>query len=185
MSNVNEDTYGAIADKYAAQYNIDPTIFRNLIRSESSFDPYAINTKAVNGEHASGIAQFLPSTAAEKGVNVFDPNSSLEGAAKYLSDLVKQYGNINAAVAKYKGYSDMQVGMIAAAQVTNTSPPVDNQAIKGNTGKGNLDWSSPLNFFSNIAQAVSSGFWGIIVGFIGLLIIVLTVWSIFKQSEKG
>lgn len=98
--------YEPVAREAATKYNIDPDIFARLIASESSFNPYAVNPQAVRGENASGIAQFLPSTASDLGVDPFDPYSALNGAAKYLADLEKSTGNLALALAKYKGFSN-------------------------------------------------------------------------------
>ncbi|MDE2429502.1 MAG: transglycosylase SLT domain-containing protein [Burkholderiales bacterium] len=182
MANANENTYGAIADKYAAQYGIDPTTFRNLIRSESSFDPYAINPRAVNGENAAGIAQFLPSTAQEKGVNVFDANSSLEGAAKYLSELTVKYGSTAAAIAKYKGYTDINKGIAETKNIVGNAPVVDNASPKSMIDMLKSPVDTAKGVGGKIADFFMSGFYPILIGFIGLLIIVLTIWSVFKSK---
>jgi hypothetical protein len=68
-----------------------------LARETSGFNP-----KAVSPAGAQGIAQFMPGTAARYGVNVWDPASSIEGAAHYLSDLSSRYGgNMGLMAAGY------------------------------------------------------------------------------------
>lgn len=47
------------------------------------------------------MAQFLPSTAAELGVDPWDPDSSINGAAAYLAQLYDQLGSWTAAVTAY------------------------------------------------------------------------------------
>jgi hypothetical protein len=53
---------------------------------------------------AKGIAQFMPDTAREFGVNVNDPVSSVQGAAKYLKYLIDYFqGDTRLAVLAYNG----------------------------------------------------------------------------------
>jgi soluble lytic murein transglycosylase-like protein len=75
---------------YAAQmantYGINPAVFAWQIGQESGWNP-----NAQNG-NATGIAQFMPATAKQYGVNPNDPYSSIAGAAKYDSVLLAQNG---------------------------------------------------------------------------------------------
>jgi hypothetical protein len=77
----------AEARRIAAKYRLDPGIFERQIEAESNFDP---NARSPAG--AQGIAQFMPGTARAYGVNVNDPISSLDGAARYLRDNLKKTG---------------------------------------------------------------------------------------------
>jgi len=61
------------------------------------------NDMAISPKGAKGRFQFMPETAKAYGVDVNDPISSAYGAAQYLSDLVKQYGSVQAALAHYNG----------------------------------------------------------------------------------
>jgi soluble lytic murein transglycosylase-like protein len=45
--------------------------------------------------------QFMPATARGLGVNAMDPNSAIDGAARYLSSLTKQFGSTDLALAAY------------------------------------------------------------------------------------
>src|SRR6185312_14792753 len=47
---------------------------------------------------AQGIAQFMPDTAAERGLtNPFDPEEAIPAAARLLKDMKQQFGNIGMA----------------------------------------------------------------------------------------
>ena len=69
-----------IADTAARAQGIPPAGLRALLQAESDWDPSALN----NESGAQGIAQFLPRTAAELGVDPWDPESAIPGAAAYL-----------------------------------------------------------------------------------------------------
>ncbi len=59
---------------------------------------------------AAGFMQFEPATAAQYGVNVHDEASSVQGAARYLADLSRQFGgDIIKGLAAY----DMGPGNLA------------------------------------------------------------------------
>jgi hypothetical protein len=78
---------------------IDPDIFARQIQQESGFNP---NAQSPAG--ALGIAQFMPATAKQYGVDPMDPASALAGGAKYDAELLKQYGgDWSKALAAYNG----------------------------------------------------------------------------------
>lgn len=73
------------------------TFFANLIWQESSF-----NSRTVSPAGAQGIAQFMPKTAAEFGLeNPFEPIEALHAAGRFLSQLRAQFGNLGLAAAAY------------------------------------------------------------------------------------
>jgi len=80
----------------ARAYGVSPRLLSALLFQESGFNP-----KAISPAGAQGIAQFMPGTSKQYGVNAFDPQSSIEGAARYLSDMYKQFGNWEHALAAY------------------------------------------------------------------------------------
>jgi hypothetical protein len=55
-----------------------------------------------SGEHAQGIAQFMPGTANERRLlDPFDPVQALPKSAEYLNELRGQFGNLGLAAAAY------------------------------------------------------------------------------------
>ena len=60
-------------DDAAQQYGISPDFLANDLATESSFNPSAVNSES----GASGIAQFIPSTADMMGVDPMDEQSSI------------------------------------------------------------------------------------------------------------
>ncbi len=50
---------------------------------------------------AIGIAQFMPATAADEGVNPLDPIASIYAAGRYLAKLFRKFGNWSEALASY------------------------------------------------------------------------------------
>ena len=82
----------------AAANNDLPTPFLiRLIWQESGF-----NQNAVSPVGAQGVAQFMPSTAVERGLlDPFNPLQAVRASARFLRDLVEQFGNIGFAAAAY------------------------------------------------------------------------------------
>lgn len=91
------------------QWNVDPKVLAAMQQVEdASGAPKAtgptIQGGPAKGQHAHGLMQFIPETAAKYGVNVNDPTSSIFGAAHYVSDLLDQHkGDLNAALSAYGG----------------------------------------------------------------------------------
>lgn len=106
-----------IASAAAAQYGVPPDLFSAQITQESSWNPYASNGSAY------GIAQFQPATAAQYGVDVTDPTSSLYGAAAYDASLYNQYGSWTAALQHYgtlPSSGDLSTGQQGVAALAST-----------------------------------------------------------------
>jgi hypothetical protein len=99
------DTYQSVISSAASTYGVPDEILNALLWSESGANPSAKGApiSKLGGISAYGIGQFIPSTAAQYGVNVQDPVSSIRGAAHYLKDLYARYGNWTSAIAAYKG----------------------------------------------------------------------------------
>jgi hypothetical protein len=71
--------------------------FTRLIWKESS-----LRIDVTSPAGAQGIAQFMPGTAAARGLaNPFDPDAALPEAAKFLAELSTQFGNLGLAAAAY------------------------------------------------------------------------------------
>jgi soluble lytic murein transglycosylase-like protein len=90
--------YAPLIEQAAARYGLDPAVLYGLIQQESGFDPSARSSAG-----ALGLTQLMPSTAASLGVaEPLDPAQSIEGGARYLSQLLGQFaGNTADALAAY------------------------------------------------------------------------------------
>jgi len=89
-----DNLYASLEDKY----KLPAGALSAVAGVESNHDDNAVSPKGAKGRF-----QFMPKTAEAYGVDVHDPVSSANGAAKYLSDLTKQYGSFQAALAHYNG----------------------------------------------------------------------------------
>jgi hypothetical protein len=76
--------------------------FARLIWQESRFEPDAVGPVTRSGARARGIAQFMPGTAAERGLlDPHDPVQALPKSAEFLRELADEFGNLGLAAAAY------------------------------------------------------------------------------------
>ncbi|WP_259664420.1 MULTISPECIES: lytic transglycosylase domain-containing protein [Rhizobium] len=78
------------------------SLFATMIQRESNFDPEAISPAG-----AIGLGQLMPDTARGLGVcDVFSARDNLEGAARYLTAMLHQFGSPELALAAYNAGPD-------------------------------------------------------------------------------
>ena len=81
----------------ASHWNVSAALLAGQLMAESGFDPNAGSSAG-----AQGIAQFMPSTAASYGLkNPFDPEEAIDAEAHLMSDLLRQFGSPELALAAY------------------------------------------------------------------------------------
>ncbi|OYX67785.1 MAG: lytic transglycosylase [Rhizobiales bacterium 32-66-11] len=86
-----------LIEEAALKEALPAAFLTRLIWRESSFRSHVVSSKG-----AQGIAQFMPGTAAERGLkNPFDPEAALPAAASLLADLQRRFGNLGLAAAAY------------------------------------------------------------------------------------
>ncbi|MDE2019927.1 MAG: transglycosylase SLT domain-containing protein [Patescibacteria group bacterium] len=95
MTDWTSSPYYQNAVRAARRFGVPVSLFTAQIGQESSFNP-----NAQNGQ-ASGIAQFIPSTAAAFNLNPYDPVAALNAAAQYDSQLYTQTGSWVKALELY------------------------------------------------------------------------------------
>lgn len=90
--------YSALINEAATANGIEPAMLAGLIKQESGFDPNATSSAG-----AEGLTQLMPGTASSLGVSEpLDPAQSIQGGARYLGQLAKQFGgNMTDALAAY------------------------------------------------------------------------------------
>lgn len=88
-------TGGDWASKLEAKYKLPKGVLTGVYGAESAF-----GTKLHSGR-ADGPFQFTPETAKSYGVDAMDFNSSSEGAAKYIHDLLTKYKDLKTALQAY------------------------------------------------------------------------------------
>lgn len=81
----------------ASRWNVPGNVLAAQLLAESNFNPLAVSPVG-----ASGIAQFMPATAASYGLrDPFDPDAAIDAQARLMSDLIEQFGDVSLALAAY------------------------------------------------------------------------------------
>jgi hypothetical protein len=95
---LNTTDYVLMIEQAAKDHNIEPALLRALVHAESAF-----SANALSKQGAQGLTQLMPATAKELGVkNAFDPFDNVNGGAKYLAQMLKQFnGDTRLATAAY------------------------------------------------------------------------------------
>jgi soluble lytic murein transglycosylase-like protein len=89
--------YAAAVDYAAASANISPSLLAALVWQESRWNAQALSPKG-----AIGLAQLMPGTARDLGVDPSDPVANLVGGARYLRQQLDQFGgDVEKALAAY------------------------------------------------------------------------------------
>ena len=96
--------YGDKIQEAANTHGNPATILAGLLEQESGYRPDVIRGETLSSAGAAGIAQFMPETAEQYGVDPLDTDSAIDGAARYLAYLVKLFdGDLRLAIYAYNG----------------------------------------------------------------------------------
>lgn len=89
--------YAAKVHELAERFDLSPALIEALVWQESRW-----RERAVSPAGARGLAQLMPGTARELGVNPDDPFANLEGGARYLRQQLDRFdGDVEKALAAY------------------------------------------------------------------------------------
>jgi hypothetical protein len=89
--------YAALFLAAGRRYGVDPALLSAVAKVESSYDPSATSSAG-----ARGLMQLMPGTARSLAVEPDDPAQAVDGAARLLSTLLKQFdGRTDLALAGY------------------------------------------------------------------------------------
>jgi hypothetical protein len=121
-------------DDAATAHGLPVTFLTRLIWRESSF-----RTGVVSPAGAQGIAQFMPGTAAERGLrDAFDPEQALPASARLLAELRDRFGNLGLAAAAYNaGPSRVDNWLAGRGGLPNET----RRYVAAITGRSAEDWS--------------------------------------------
>jgi len=110
--------YSAKVAELSARFDLSPALIEALVWQESRW-----RANAVSPVGARGLAQLMPGTARELGVNPNDPFANLEGGARYLRQQIDRFGgDIEKALAAYNAGPGrvMRAGGIPRIRETQT-----------------------------------------------------------------
>jgi hypothetical protein len=145
-----EETVGQalcrVIEASAAQRQLPLELFTRLIWRESSFRPAAISPKG-----AQGVAQFMPRTAAERGLaDPFDPEQAIPASAAFLSELITRFGNFGLGAAAYNAGPNRVANWLDAK---GALPQETRDYVLFITGRSVDDWAAEKGGAQQIAPA--------------------------------
>lgn len=107
----NERLYRPAIEAAERAEGLPPGLLSRLLYQESRYRSDIITGKTRSPAGAIGIAQFMPATAVEMGVDPLDAFQSINGAARYLRRLHSNFGDWKLALAAYNfGWGNVQKG---------------------------------------------------------------------------
>jgi hypothetical protein len=102
QSSAPDDSICLMIESAARDHGLPVEFFARVIWQESRFRADAVGPMTRGGHRAQGMAQFMPYTAAERGLlDPFDPVQALPKSAEFLKELWLQFGNLGLAAAAY------------------------------------------------------------------------------------
>lgn len=110
--------YAAKVAELAHRFDLSPTLLEAVVWQESRW-----RADAVSPAGARGLAQLMPGTARDLGVNPDDPFANLEGGARYLRQQMDRFdGDLERALAAYNAGPGrvIRAGGIPAIRETQT-----------------------------------------------------------------
>jgi Transglycosylase SLT domain/SPOR domain len=123
----------------ARAHNLPLEFFARVIWQESRFQPNVVGPRTRSGDRAQGIAQFMPRTAAERGLlDPFDPVQALPKSAEFLRELADQFGNLGLAAAAYNAGPQRVRDWLAGAR---TLPAETRNYVYAITGISADEWA--------------------------------------------
>jgi hypothetical protein len=119
----------------ASTHKVPVAFLTRLIWRESSF-----RTNVISRKGAQGIAQFMPGTAAERGLqDPFDPETALPASASLIADHARRFGNLGLAAAAYNAGP----GRVEAFLAGRSGLPGETRAyVQAITGRSADDWAN-------------------------------------------
>lgn len=125
-----------LMQQQAEARGLPPMPFVRLIWRESRFNPNAVSPKG-----AQGIAQFMPGTAADRGLaDPFEPKAAIVHSASLLADLRGEFGNFGLAAAAYNAGEERVRGWLAGTRIL---PGETRRYVRFVTGRAAEEWKLP------------------------------------------
>ena len=124
-----------IMQQQAEARGLPPMAFVRLIWKESRFNPRAVSPKG-----AQGIAQFMPGTADDRGLDdPFEPKQAIMHSASLLADLRREFGNFGLAAAAYNAGAERVRSWLGGGGL----PYETRDYVQFITGRAAEDWKEP------------------------------------------
>lgn len=149
--------YRSLAAQIAQEEGVPVDLFLRLVGQESAYNPGAVSPKG-----ATGLAQLMPGTAAELGVDPTDPIQNLRGGARYLKQQLDTFGDQRLALAAYNAGPGAVRKYGGIPPYAETQKYVSKILGPGESGGGSAPSgvrASAMNAPDEPAEQEPTGFW--------------------------
>lgn len=148
--------YGQLIAEVASANGVDPGLLAGLVKVESGFNPNAVSSAG-----ATGLGQLMPATARGLGVrNIRDPKENLNGAARYLRQMIDSFGgDLTAGLRAYnQGPGNQQRFPNGVSDEARSYPRKVLQAAAsfGFNPNGGSVWRSPATMRPKLVYRIDS-----------------------------
>lgn len=108
--------YAATIAAAEQRHGIPQAMLARLLYQECRWRDDIISGRLRSPVGAIGIAQFMPATARELGIDPLNTDQAIDGAGRYLAGLFRKFGNWSQALAAYNwGQGNVQRKGLGAA----------------------------------------------------------------------
>lgn len=118
------EPYREAINRASGAHSVPASLIARMLWTESRFRADIISGRVKSSAGALGIAQFMPATAKELGIDPLNPEQAIDGAARYLRQLKNRFGTWRAALIAY----NWGPGNLARALAAGRPPLVAAQA---------------------------------------------------------
>jgi hypothetical protein len=134
----------------AEKQHVPASFLTRLIWQESSF-----RSNAISPAGAQGVAQFMPGTAADRGLqDPFDPEQAIPASAMLLAELSRRFGNFGLAAAAYNGGP---ARVSAWLRGTGSLPEETRSYVFRITGRSVDDWADAAKSSTEMVPSEGQG----------------------------
>lgn len=134
--------YAGMAYKVAVETGIDPDVFMEMTKAESSFNPNAVSPVG-----AVGLTQFMPGTAERMGLkDRRDPEQNLRAGARLFKENLERFGTVEKALAAHnagEGAVEKYGGVPPYEETQNFVARIKKGAAKAKSGRAKRTATSP------------------------------------------
>lgn len=95
------EKYAGMVSAAESKYGLPDGLLARLLWQESRYREDIITGRVASPVGALGIAQFMPATARDFGIDPLNPAQAVDAAGKYLRQLFNRFGNWSEALAAY------------------------------------------------------------------------------------
>ncbi len=151
----------SLYEKFGQEHDVDPNLLWAQGHQESGF-----RNNATSNKGARGVAQFMPATAAEFGVDVNDPASSINGQARLMRKLLDRTGDVELSLAGYNSGHNYGIEQLRKNRrnIAETREYVD-RITQNYAGSGRNKFSGAKNYsdapdYTDLLNEANSTFGG-------------------------